>query len=475
MDALGGLCGVEDRYDGKEGSRFWFSFPYRPDEASAMQSQIELISSAVTMQRSASGSNLIGIGSIGSNIHLLDLFPRESSTQHTGRASFSRKYTDSSSKKGSLKCDEELFGASMEVEIIKGVDKDDSKLISVLLVDDSVPILKMCAKNLENSGFKVTLAKNGADALNILKERCRDFHVVLTDLQMPVMDGLECVKRFRKFECYNEFPITDHPGAKYEHRLPIIGMSANSCDETKNAALSSGMDHFIPKPFKLETFEEVLAQLCPQFVESRKLAILQALENIDEDDDNDDFGSVLSKILPLVPENLLSGIVPFLPVEILPTLIAQLPPSLLLVVIPSLPTNVILDLIPLLPEETALAVKARLPTGISSQINLPDLSIISEDEEDDANEILQPSVVPKSKKLSFCTTNSMCTLNTSVTSVEDGLSSSQPTFRKGSGLMNTPRGKKSMVMVELINNLSNETMCSVLPYLTNGPFSKGEK
>jgi CheY-like chemotaxis protein len=60
-------------------------------------------------------------------------------------------------------------------------------------------------------------------------------------------DGLETVRRFRKFEAE----------CGYCERLPIIGMSANSDDETRKASIEVGMDNFIAKPFSMERFKNI--------------------------------------------------------------------------------------------------------------------------------------------------------------------------------------------------------------------------
>jgi two-component system, sensor histidine kinase len=131
-------------------------------------------------------------------------------------------------------------------------EEERTRAASVLLVDDSMAILKMTSKALLREGFTVTTAENGSIALNILKERAKDFDVVLTDLQMPVMDGLEMTRRYRELEASSAF-------AGGVRRVPIIGMSANSDDETKKQALEVGMGNFIEKPFQIEKFKSIWA------------------------------------------------------------------------------------------------------------------------------------------------------------------------------------------------------------------------
>jgi CheY-like chemotaxis protein len=77
----------------------------------------------------------------------------------------------------------------------------DSKS-TVLLIEDDVPTRKLMTRGLEKKGFAVVQAPNGAEGLDLLK--ARRYHMVLCDIMMPVMDGLECMKRFRLWEQTSE-------------------------------------------------------------------------------------------------------------------------------------------------------------------------------------------------------------------------------------------------------------------------------
>ena len=168
VEALGGSNGVTGRSDGKQGSKFWFTFPYRPDEEAARLDAVH--------------DNVSGIGDRLS-LSLSD-FPRK----------------------------------------------------RILLVDDSVAILKVTSRLLKMKGHEVQTAANGSLGLKMLKDAylSQDFDMVLTDLQMPVMDGIEATRRYREFEAEQGLrERDDSSGQIVRARMLIVGMSANS-DQIKS-------------------------------------------------------------------------------------------------------------------------------------------------------------------------------------------------------------------------------------------------
>jgi CheY-like chemotaxis protein len=119
---------------------------------------------------------------------------------------------------------------------------------------------------LTKKGHVVARAVNGAEAVIMIKSAADDrekegstavplYDVVLMDLQMPVMDGIEAIRRVRN----DERGLVDlECGGK--HRQLIIALSANSDSETMQEALDAGADHFISKPFAYETFYDFMSK-----------------------------------------------------------------------------------------------------------------------------------------------------------------------------------------------------------------------
>ena len=110
---------------------------------------------------------------------------------------------------------------------------------NILVVDDEPQITRVLKTTLSSQGYGVRTAKDGEDALLQLKSWAPD--LVITDLRMPNMDGLELCRRVRM-----------------ESRLPIIVLSVKGEEAIKVAALDAGADDYILKPFSTN---ELLARV----------------------------------------------------------------------------------------------------------------------------------------------------------------------------------------------------------------------
>ena len=101
----------------------------------------------------------------------------------------------------------------------------------VMLVDDDEKILRFAQLGLTLSGYKVTSAISGEQALKFLELEKPD--IVVLDMLMPIMDGFEVLKRIRA-----------------QSNIPVIAFSAHTASSEK--ALDFGASRFIPKPFRPE-------------------------------------------------------------------------------------------------------------------------------------------------------------------------------------------------------------------------------
>jgi len=136
------------------------------------------------------------------------------------------------------------------------------KPLSVLLVDDSLTILKLTKYAIENVGHIVETANNGLDAKNKMLDK--NYDVVLIDFQMPIMGGIEATRLFREFE-----ENAMNAGEREKKQL-IVGMSAAQDFEMWQEAMRIGIDDFLSKPFKFNTFMNVVASLRPEFIKTDK-------------------------------------------------------------------------------------------------------------------------------------------------------------------------------------------------------------
>lgn len=110
---------------------------------------------------------------------------------------------------------------------------------SILAIDDEPQLLAALATILEGRGYRLRTARNGAMGLDAVASERPD--VVLLDLAMPGVDGLEVCRRLRAFS-----------------RVPILVLSALSDEARKVKALDAGADDYITKPFGVE---ELLARI----------------------------------------------------------------------------------------------------------------------------------------------------------------------------------------------------------------------
>lgn len=120
----------------------------------------------------------------------------------------------------------------------------------VLIVEDNLVNQKILAQQIRKLGSHVDVANHGQEALDLIKETKhfkgreadgKELSVVLMDLEMPVTDGLTCVRKIREME--GEGLIHGH--------LPIIAVTANARSEQIAHAVDSGMDDVMPKPFRI--------------------------------------------------------------------------------------------------------------------------------------------------------------------------------------------------------------------------------
>ena len=114
----------------------------------------------------------------------------------------------------------------------------------ILTVDDSASVRQMVTFTLKGAGYDVVEAKDGEDALTKLTQ---PIAMVITDLNMPRLDGIGLVKRLRA-----------HAAARY---VPIVMLTTESQPEKKQEARSAGATAWIVKPFRPEQLLSVVRKV----------------------------------------------------------------------------------------------------------------------------------------------------------------------------------------------------------------------
>jgi len=134
-------------------------------------------------------------------------------------------------------------------ELIKIIEKYAEKIrlrtqrsLVILLAEDNKINQKVGLKTLEAFGHKVDLAENGFEAVEKCKEN--EYDLILMDLEMPEMDGLEATRIIRMME--RERLLTDDTRKK----VKIVALTAHSTTEDREHCLAAGMDDYISKPFR---------------------------------------------------------------------------------------------------------------------------------------------------------------------------------------------------------------------------------
>lgn len=144
-----------------------------------------------------------------------------------------------------------------------------SLAIQILAVDDHPSNLKLVKALLEGMGCEVQTALNGQEALD--QYQARDFDLILMDIQMPVMDGIEVTKRIRLLEVH-------------KRHTPIVALTAHALTTEKESVLLAGMDDYLTKPIDENELDRILAKWTirqSQLIEPKNNAIPLTKPNAD--------------------------------------------------------------------------------------------------------------------------------------------------------------------------------------------------
>jgi two-component system cell cycle sensor histidine kinase/response regulator CckA len=142
---------------------------------------------------------------------------------------------------------EERFGpdTGKVEEGVEAATRKSGRGYTVLLVDDELFILKMTATALEASGFKVITARDGAEAISIYSRHRDEIAVVLLDMMMPGLDGLQTLEQLQRIN----------------PEVAVVACSGLRTQQREKEALERGAKYFLPKPYSESQLLEVLSNI----------------------------------------------------------------------------------------------------------------------------------------------------------------------------------------------------------------------
>ncbi|OIR18787.1 signal transduction histidine-protein kinase BarA [mine drainage metagenome] len=118
----------------------------------------------------------------------------------------------------------------------------------ILIAEDNLVNQKVALKFLKNAGYNADVVANGQEAIDALREH--PYELVLMDMQMPVMDGIEATRRIRKAQADRV------PG--FPASVRIVAMTANAMATDKDICIAAGMDDYVTKPLSPTNLARVL-------------------------------------------------------------------------------------------------------------------------------------------------------------------------------------------------------------------------
>jgi PAS domain S-box-containing protein len=207
----------------------------------------------------------------------------------------------------------------MEINFLEDANSTEQQSgpFSILVVDDNNFNLKLATIVLEQDGHSVQNARNGLEALHMLNDADTMFDIVLMDVQMPIVDGIEATKLIRLCEegranranKHQELLVALQEKIKECH-LPIIAMTAHAMKGDRERCIQAGMDEYVTKPFEpadvFKVFRKVTSspdgQDLPTDREDSKRR--DSEENSAELVELNDVREHLIKVYDIAPENI---------------------------------------------------------------------------------------------------------------------------------------------------------------------------
>ncbi len=116
----------------------------------------------------------------------------------------------------------------------------------VLIAEDSSVIQNFTRKILEQQRFEIALVKNGQQVIDKIKTE--DFDLILMDINMPVLDGMECTRQIRAMN------------DQKKSRVPILAITGNAKNYSLEEFKEAGINEFLPKPLDFDNLVKMVIQ-----------------------------------------------------------------------------------------------------------------------------------------------------------------------------------------------------------------------
>jgi len=177
---------------------------------------------------------------------------------------------------------------SIETEVKEGVQSINHKG-DILLAEDDVINQMVIRKQLEMTGYKVTIANNGEEALKTFNQY--HFDMIIMDIQMPIMNGLEAVSKLRE----------------YDKQTPVIALTALALKNEKEEIMTYGFDRYLTKPVDLKVLSNLMSNLIednstePILVKSNNIEVKVLLKDLENSLHNKN-GKLIDQSIDLLRE-----------------------------------------------------------------------------------------------------------------------------------------------------------------------------
>ena len=125
--------------------------------------------------------------------------------------------------------------------------------MKVLVVEDNTLNAKFADAVLRRLGHQVDFAHNGK--VGVEKFLNNDYDLILMDIQMPVMNGLEAASKIREYE--------EQMGVK--NRIPIIAITAFAMEHDRDNCIAAGMDEYMTKPYRPADLEKMINKVMSKY------------------------------------------------------------------------------------------------------------------------------------------------------------------------------------------------------------------